>query len=423
VNAVLEGDVAARKRYAPLAGTFELMRDLALILNRKRERRGSIDFDLPEPVIEFDELGMMKSIARSERNIAHRLIEEFMLSANECVAHDLESRHVASLYRIHEKPDAKRVYDFEVIAATFGYSLGVGPLPVHRVQTKTDRRAAYGTGKRARDIEVPKDVHITPRMYQKLTETIAGKPEERILSYLMLRSLKQARYSEENLGHFALAATSYTHFTSPIRRYPDLIVHRILKDVLRKDRSQHSSQNPHPVAKNATRMGHPSDEEQASPWSKRRTRAGAPAPHELGGPIGIEELHEIAEESSRAERRAADAERELIEGKKVKFMQDRVGEDFDGLITSVTKFGFFVELTDLFVEGLVPLNSLTDDRYTYHENTREIIGQRSRKIYGLGQKIRVLVDRIDPVEKKIQFAVLEEPVRAKGKDRKRKKQS
>jgi len=414
VNAVLEGDAAARSRYAPLVATFELMRDLALILNRKRERRGSIDFDLPEPVIEFDELGLMKSISRSERNIAHRLIEEFMLSANECVAHDLESRHVGSLYRIHEKPDAKRVYDFEVIAATFGYSLGVGALPIHRVQTKTDRRAAYGTGKRVREIEVPKEVHITPRMYQKLTEKIAGKPEERILSYLMLRSLKQARYSEENLGHFALAATSYTHFTSPIRRYPDLIVHRVLKDVLRQGSSQHVSQSLHPRI-----------EEKASPWSKRRVlpdsaRAGAPAPHEaLGGPIGIEELHEIAEESSRAERRAADAERELMEGKKVKFMQDRVGEDFDGLITSVTKFGFFVELTDLFVEGLVPLNTLTDDRYTYHENTREIIGQRSRKIYSLGQKIRVLVDRIDPVEKKIQFAVLEEePVRAKGKRKK-----
>ena len=414
VNAVLEGDAAARERYAPLVATFELMRDLALILNRKRERRGSIDFDLPEPVIEFDEFGLMKGISRSERNIAHRLIEEFMLSANECVAHDLESRHVASLYRIHEKPDAKRVYDFEVIAATFGYSLGVGALPIHRVQTKTDRRAAYGTGKRVREIEVPKEVHITPRMYQKLTEKIAGKPEERILSYLMLRSLKQARYSEENLGHFALAATSYTHFTSPIRRYPDLIVHRILKDVLR----QNQIQNPHPVAKSATRVGHPQIEEKAPPWSKRRETPATGEP--LGGPIGIEELHEIAEESSRAERRAADAERELIEGKKVKFMQDRVGEDFDGLITSVTKFGFFVELTDLFIEGLVPLNTLTDDRYTYHENTREIIGQRSRKIYSLGQKIRVLVDRIDPVEKKIQFAVLEEePVRPKGKRKKR----
>jgi ribonuclease R len=411
VNAVLEGDAAARERYARLVATFELMRDLALILNRKRQRRGSIDFDLPEPVIEFDELGLMKSISRSERNIANRLIEEFMLSANECVAQDLESRHVASLYRIHEKPDAKRVYDFEVIAATFGYSLGVGALPIHRAQTKTDRRAAYGTGKRAREIEVPQEVHITPRMYQKLTEKIAGKPEERILSYLMLRSLKQARYSEENLGHFALAATSYTHFTSPIRRYPDLIVHRVLKDVLR--------QNPH-FSQQTREMGHP-NQDAPSPWSKRRTRVSAPQ-EALGGPIGVEELHEIAEESSRAERRAADAERELMEGKKVKFMQDRVGEDFDGLITSVTKFGFFVELTDLFIEGLVPLNTLIDDRYTYHENTREIIGQRSRKIYSLGQKIRVLVDRIDPVEKKIQFAVLEEvppATRKPGKRRKR----
>src|SRR3954454_20868963 len=156
-----------------------------------------------------------------------------MLSANETVAHHLESHRIGSLYRIHEKPDAKRVYDFETIAATFGYSLGVGALPIHRVQMKTDRRAHYGTGKRTREIEIPKEVHITPRMYQKLTEKIAGKPEERILSYLMLRSLKQARYSEENLGHFALAAPTYTHFTSPIRRYPDLIVHRILKEVLR----------------------------------------------------------------------------------------------------------------------------------------------------------------------------------------------
>jgi ribonuclease R len=406
VNAVLKGDAAMRERYRPLAANFELMRDLALILNRKRGRRGSIDFDLPEPVIEFDEFGLMKSIARSERNVAHRLIEEFMLAANECVAHHLESRNVASLYRVHEKPDAKRVYDFETIAATFGYSLGVGALPIHRVQMKADRRAAYGTGKRVREIEVPKEVRITPRMYQKLTEKIAGKPEERILSYLMLRSLKQARYSEENLGHFALAATSYTHFTSPIRRYPDLIVHRILKDVLR--------QNPRPVsAKSADpRMGHPSFGQKLS-WSKRREahekgQAGMPAPHKLGGPISLEELHEIAEESSQTERRADDAERELMEWKKIKFMQQRVGEDFDGLIISVTKFGFFVELTDLFVEGLVPLNTLIDDRYTYHENTREIIGQRSRKTYRLGQKIRVLVDRIDPVEKKIQFAVVEE---------------
>jgi len=443
VNAVIEGDPAARGEYAVQVEHFERMRDLAMILNRKRKRRGSIDFDLPEPVIEFDEFGMMKSITRSERNIAHRLIEEFMLSANECVAHYLENKRIASLYRIHEKPDAKRVYDFEVIAATFGYSLGVGALPIERMQLKADRRDARGTGKRVREIEVPKEIHITPRMYQKLTEKIAGKPEERILSFLMLRSLKQARYSEENRGHFALAATTYTHFTSPIRRYPDLIVHRILKGVLRgspetmdgeipvgissvaADRLDSAAERRETTAHGASR-GLTANQDQApegrkknrgaeastlppSPWSKRRDRAAhqqAIAP--LGGPISLEELHSIAEESSQSERRADEAERGLMEWKKVKFMERRIGEDFDGLIISVTKFGFFVELTDLFVEGLVPLNTLADDRYTYHEATREIIGQRSRKTYSLGDRVRVLVDRIDPVEKKIQFAVLEE---------------
>jgi ribonuclease R len=413
VNAVIEGDAGARQLYATLVPTFELMRDLAMILNGKRQRRGSIDFDLPEPVIEFDEFGLMKSITRSERNIAHRLIEEFMLSANECVAQYLESKRIASLYRIHEKPDAKRVYDFEVIAATFGYSLGVGALPIHRVQFKSDRRASHGTGKQARTIEIPKEVHITPRMYQKLAAKIAGKPEERILSYLMLRSLKQARYSEENLGHFALAAISYTHFTSPIRRYPDLIVHRILKEVLRESAEKREGDVPIGVS-GALDSNEAEPGAGATPWSKRRENTAHREAHEpLGGPMKVQELHEIAEESSQSERRADDAERELMEWKKVKFMQDRVGEDFDGLITSVTKFGFFVELSDLFVEGLVPLNTLTDDFYTYHENTRQIIGQRSRKTYNMGQRIRVLVDRIDPVEKKIQFAIFEEaPPRA-----------
>jgi len=420
VSAVLDGDEASRQRYAPLVKQFELMRDLALILNRKRERRGSIDFDLPEPVIEFDEHGLMKSITRSERNIAHRLIEEFMLSANETVASFLERKRIASLYRIHEKPDAKRVYDFEVIAATFGYSLGVGALPIERIQLKTDRRANYGTGKRAPAIEIPKEVHITPRMYQKLTEKIAGKPEERILSYLMLRSLKQARYSEENQGHFALAAPTYTHFTSPIRRYPDLIVHRILKAVLRDSAEAHEGEVN--IGRGmGQKSASPDDEQQpgrrdsgATPWSKRRDRE---MPEPVGGPIALEVLHEIAEESSMSERRADEAERELMEWKKAKFMEEQVGNDFDGLIISVTKFGFFVELMDLFVEGLVPLGTLTDDRYTYHENTREIIGQRSHKTYGLGQKIRVIVDRIDPVEKKIQFAVLD-PVPQRTQKRK-----
>jgi ribonuclease R len=439
VNEVIEGDANARERYAPLVAGFERMRDLALILNRKRQKRGSIDFDLPEPVIEFGELGLMKSISRSQRNIAHRLIEEFMLSANECVAQYLESKRIASLYRVHEKPDAKRVYDFEVIAATFGYSLGVGALPIHRVQMKTDRRAAYGTGKRVREIEIPKEVHITPRMYQKLAQKIAGKPEERILSYLMLRSLKQARYSEQNLGHFALAATSYTHFTSPIRRYPDLIVHRILKDVLREspekcdggvavgvmlphvgERATHDGD----AAAGISRAGRPRHTDSGTtPWSKRREPATARvATEDFDGPISIDELHDIAESSSQTERRADEAERELMEWKKVKFMQERVGEDFDGLITGVTKYGFFVELTDLFVEGLVPLSTLIDDHYTFHEGTREIIGQRSRRTYKMGQRLRVLVERIDPVEKKIQFAILEErPLPALGVKQKRRR--
>ena len=433
VNAVIEGDaegkVEARREYAAQVEHFERMRDLAMILNRKRKRRGSIDFDLPEPVIEFDELGMMKSITRSERNIAHRLIEEFMLSANECVAHYLENKRIASLYRIHEKPDAKRVYDFEIIAATFGYSLGVGALPIQRVQLKADRRNARGTDKRVREIEVPKEVHITPRMYQKLTEKIAGKPEERILSFLMLRSLKQARYSEENRGHFALAATTYTHFTSPIRRYPDLIVHRILKAVLQESAEKMDGEVPVGTSQSPLIVGKrgeaPPPHEQPedtppSPRSKRRDHtAHQQALGPLGGPITLEELHSIAEESSQSERRADEAERGLMEWKKVKFMERRIGEDFDGLIISVTKFGFFVELTDLFVEGLVPLNTLTDDRYTYHEDARQIIGQRSRKTYSLGDRVRVLVDRIDPVEKKIQFAVFDEQPKPSAKNRRK----
>ncbi|MGB8130475.1 MAG: VacB/RNase II family 3'-5' exoribonuclease [Candidatus Angelobacter sp.] len=468
VNAVIEGDKPTRQKYAALAENFDLMYELAQILNRKRVKRGSIDFDLPEPIIEFDEHGLMKSVAASERNWAHRLIEEFMLAANETVASHLEQRGVPSLYRIHEKPDAKRIYDFETLAASFGYSLGVGALPIKRVQTRGDKRHFRDSGRRAPTIELPEEVHITPRMYQKLVQKIAGKPEERVLSFLMLRSLKQARYSEVNEGHFALAAPAYTHFTSPIRRYPDLIIHRILKWVLRSDQDgnvggpqAHSpaheqgmgrSHSPSESGPTRVGVGAPSfaaddatdvtnikkpqrvggnarfraqqSHEAHSPWSKRAEK-GSSARRRLsstpiGGPISEPELHEIAESSSTSERAAAEAERELLEWKKLKFMEQRVGEDFDGLIVSVTKFGFFVELTELFIEGLVPLTSLADDNYAYHENTRQIIGARSKKTYSIGDKVRVIVDRIDHMQRKVQFAVMEDKSKRADKPHKKK---
>jgi ribonuclease R len=436
VNAILEGDPKLREKYAGKVDLFELMKELAMILNRKRERRGSIDFDLPEPVIEFDEHGLVQGITRSERNIAHRLIEEFMLAANESVASYLENKGVPSLYRIHEKPDPKRVFDFETVAAAFGFSLGVGALPIKRIETRGERRDRRGTGLRPRPIEIPEDVHITPRMYQKLTQKITGTPMERILSFLMLRSLKQARYSEENVGHFALAAGTYTHFTSPIRRYPDLIVHRILKEVLRDAAEERDGEVPIGVGTLSTRKGGwersaqaGAKSEKSSPWGQKqpsRSHAGAKerAPHGAHGsadlsPIPLDVLHEIAEESSESERRADDAERELMEWKKVKFMEDRIGEDFEGLIISVTKFGFFVELTELFIEGLVPIDTLQDDRYTFRENTRQIIGMRTGRKYSLGDKVRVIVDRIEPILHKINFAVVDEQPSRAQRGRKR----
>ncbi len=355
---VLEGDAAMRERYAGLVERFELMRELALILNRKRNRRGSIDFDMPETNIELDLSGEMIGVTRAERNIAHRIIEEFMLAANEAVAAHLETAGVPSLFRIHEKPEAKRVLDFEEIAAHFGYSLGIGAMPVKRFPVLEKRRDGRKTRK---DIVLPReDFNISSRNYQRLIAKIAGKPEERILSYLMLRSLKQARYSNRNEGHFALAAPAYTHFTSPIRRYPDLVVHRIL--------SRHLD------------TGQPLLEDSA--------------------------LRELGDDTSFTERRAAEAERELIEWKKVKFMQDRVGDEFDALIISTTKFGFFVELTELFVEGLVPMETLPGDRFLYHENGRKIIGDRTRKAYSIGDRVRVRLDRADTVDHKLQFAVV-----------------
>lgn len=413
VHAILDGDTALRAEFAPLVPEFERMLDLARILNRKRERRGSIDFDLPEPLIEFDEFGAMKSVTRSERNWAHRLIEEFMLSANECVASWLENLGVPSLYRIHEKPEPRRVVEFEEIAAAFGYSLGIGSLPVRTFTMRSERREQRhgqrpGGGRAPRSYEVPEDIPVTPRMYQKLTEKIAGKPEERILSYLMLRSLRQARYSEKNEGHFALAAPCYTHFTSPIRRYPDLIVHRIAKELLHAGIDGHG--------------------EFASGGARIAQKAPAAPQFE---PIAESDLAAIARESSENERRAADAERELVEWKKIKFMRDRVGEAFRGMILNATKFGLFVELDDLFVEGLVPIHTLglfDNDRYTYRENTRQIVGERWGRKFSVGERVQVVLDRVDAVEKRLQFSILDEeeqraPRRPASSGKKKKKKS
>jgi ribonuclease R len=364
VHALLEGDAGLRERYARLIERFELMRELALVLNQKRIRRGAIDFDMPEPLIEFDEFGEMAGVTRSPRNIAHRLIEEFMLSANEAVASHLEQADIASIFRIHEKPDPKRVLEFEEIATHFGYSLGIGAVPVKRFRT-TPMRRRDGKMVRKEIVLADDSVSISSRNYQKLIAQIEGKPEERILTYLMLRSLKQARYSAENKGHFALAATSYTHFTSPIRRYPDLIVHRLLD-------------------------------------------ASFQGTRDLMAP---ETLEGIAHDCSETERRAADAERELVEWKKARFMESRVGEEFRGLITSTTRFGFFVELEDLFVEGLVPIDTLPGDRYMFQENTRKIVGQRSRREFSIGDTVNVLLERVDPVEHKLTFSLVEKKKR------------
>ncbi len=422
VQLVLDGDAASRERYAPLVENFLLMQELAEVLNHKRQRRGSIDFDLPEPLIEFDENGLMKGVTRSERLFAHRLIEEFMLAANETVATYLEHKGVASIYRVHEPPDPKRVYDFENLAAAFGYSLGIGALPISRFRIKPDHRAANArsTAHRAKpkEIEIAQEVAITPAMYQKLAAKIAGKPEERILSYLMLRSLKQARYSEVNDGHFALAATCYTHFTSPIRRFPDLLIHRILKGVLAESPERHEGKPGTGV--NIGAGGHVQQNAE-SLWPASGKPASTKPEAHLRGPIPEDELRHQAEDASFAERRADAAERELVEWKKMKFMSDRVGEDFDGLIVSITKYGIFVELTDLFVEGLIPLNTMHDDRYVFHDTTRQIIGQRTRKTYSLGDRVRVILDRIDRVERKLQFALAEERPTPAQRGRKRRR--
>ena len=426
-DAPTETDLEVRAAYGTLAPEFDRMLALALRLNAKRKRRGSIDFDLPEPVVQFDPQGNMAAIVRSTRGWAHRLIEEFMLAANECVATWIERGGVPSIYRIHEMPDPKRIVDFEETAAGFGFSLGIGSLPVKKFTMRSDRRdirrdsaegrSSHGQGRSPQAHEVAGPIPVTPQMYQRLAAKIAGMPEERILAYLMLRSLKQARYAEQNEGHFALASPTYTHFTSPIRRYPDLVVHRILRSLLQRG---------------ADPRGGPIRSTDWQPWQAeldaangkhRGDSAGKRHVESDNGPIQRTELEAIAAESSAAERRADDAERELIEWKKIKFMQDRIGEDFAGVILSCTKYGIFVELADLFIEGIVPIASLAgfgardyrdEDRYVFRDTDRTIVGARSGRVFRIGQPVRVLLDRIDRGQRRLQFALLEAPASQPG---------
>lgn len=373
VFAVLGGDDEACRQYATHVQHFRLMEELARILIRHRESRGSIDFDLPEAEIEFDAQGQMIGVTRSERNIAHRIIEEFMLAANQVVAGYLEGREIPALYRIHEKPDAQKVLDFEQIAATFGYSLGV-ELPAAerlRVHLRDEKKRYPRFAERLKQT----DLKITSRHYQRLSQRLAGKPEERILSYLMLRSLKQARYAEENVGHFALAMPTYTHFTSPIRRYPDLVVHRILKAALLEE-------------------------------ARQRPAAGEETlPLPGAASLSQDELRALGSETSEAERRAADAERELMDWKKVQFMAQRLGDEFEALIIGLSKNGFFVELQDLFVEGFVPLESFGFDQYVYRESLRAIVNSESRRAFRIGDRLQVRLDRIDRASNKLLFSL------------------
>jgi ribonuclease R len=334
VNAILtDRDPDTVAKYRELVPMFELMRELFVILNDRRHRRGSVDFDLPEAQVVLNEDGFIEDIVASERNVAHRLIEEFMLLANETVAGHLESKGMPALYRIHEPPDPLKVLQFEEFISAFGFSLAAG------------------------------ESSVTPMHFQKLVKKIRGNPAERPIAFLMLRTMQKARYDPMNVGHFGLAAPTYTHFTSPIRRYPDLVVHRLLREV-------------------------------------RTTKANDERRAELD-----EDLPEVGRHTSEMEKRAADAEREILQWKKVRFMADKVGDVFGGYITGVAPFGMFVELIDHYVEGLVHVSTMADDYYRFREQQHALFGENTKKTYRLGDQVKVQIIRVDMERRQIDLGL------------------
>jgi len=336
VNAILTDRVPETvDDYRELVPMFEMMRELFEILHQRRRRRGSIDFDLPEAEVVLTEEGQIEAIIASERNIAHRIIEEFMLLANETVATHLVDSHVPALHRVHEAPDPKKALDFEAFITTLGYSL----------------LASSG--------------QLRPRHFQKLIDRIKGQPEERPIAALMLRTMQKARYDAVSLGHFGLAAEHYTHFTSPIRRYPDLVVHRMLRE---------------------SRQGELSD---------------------ARGEELEEDLPETSRHTSEMERRANEAERELVQWKKVRFMADKVGDEYEGYVTGVAAYGLFIELIEHYVEGLVHISSMADDYYRFVEQEHVLRGENTKKIYRLGDKVLVQVVRVDMERRQVDLGLVD----------------
>lgn len=330
-----EKDEAEIEKYQTLVPMFELMEELAAILRKKRMKRGSIDFDFPETKVILDEAGNPVDIKPYDRNAATKIIEDFMLIANETVASDYFWREIPFLYRTHDNPDEEKIKKLNTFINNFGYHIHLGG----------------------------KDIH--PKELQKLLGKIEGTSEEALISRLTLRSMKQAKYTTECTGHFGLAASYYCHFTSPIRRYPDLQIHRIIKENLRG-------------RMNEKRIEH---------YNKILT--------------------DVAKQASETERRAEEAERETVKMKKVQYMEQFIGEEFDGVISGVMEWGIFVELPNT-VEGLIRVTELKDDYYHFIEDAYEMVGENSGKTYKLGQKVRVRVEHTDKIARTIDFALAEE---------------